>query len=90
LIDNLIPAGIRLAKRDNVHRRLDTVSNLSAILHWRRSTRCNSGYCVEVAQQPGRVLVRDAKDPGSGTLAFDPAAWQGFLADLRNGSFDGQ
>ncbi|MEV4630174.1 DUF397 domain-containing protein [Micromonospora sp. NPDC049523] len=52
---------------------------------WRKSSRSNTngGACVEVADNlPGRVFVRDTKDREGGTLAFGPAAWQAFVADL--------
>ncbi|WBC16996.1 DUF397 domain-containing protein [Micromonospora sp. WMMA1998] len=49
---------------------------------WRKSTKSgnNGGSCVEVADNlSGVVLVRDTKDRAGGTLAFEPAAWQGFV-----------
>jgi hypothetical protein len=49
---------------------------------WRTSTRSssNGGNCVEVADNlPGRVLIRDSKDPTGPVLTFDPAAWQVFV-----------
>jgi hypothetical protein len=49
---------------------------------WRTSTRssANGGNCVEVADNlPGRVLVRDSKDPDGVTLAFTPVAWRAFV-----------
>jgi hypothetical protein len=49
---------------------------------WRKSSysSSNGGSCVEVADNlPGTVLVRDTKDRDGGTLAFGPAAWQGFV-----------
>ncbi|WP_326553049.1 DUF397 domain-containing protein [Micromonospora sp. NBC_01813] len=54
---------------------------------WRKSTKSDTGACVEVADNIiGHVLVRDTKDRDGGTLAFGPAAWQSFVstaADLR-------
>ncbi|MER5454335.1 DUF397 domain-containing protein [Micromonospora sp. NPDC002389] len=53
--------------------------------HWRTSTRSssNGGNCVEVTDNlPGIVGVRDSKDPGGPALAFDPTAWQAFVAEL--------
>ncbi|MEN3609188.1 DUF397 domain-containing protein [Plantactinospora sp. ZYX-F-223] len=49
---------------------------------WRKSTRSNAngGNCVEVADNlPGRVLVRDSKDPHGPALTFGPAAWRHFV-----------
>ncbi|MEU8327388.1 DUF397 domain-containing protein [Micromonospora sp. NPDC048839] len=53
---------------------------------WRTATRSsnNGGACVEVADNlPGRVLVRDSKDRGGGTLAFAPEAWSSFVGLVR-------
>ncbi|MDM4720246.1 DUF397 domain-containing protein [Micromonospora sp. WMMA1363] len=50
---------------------------------WRKSTRSNGsgGNCVEVADNlPGRVAVRDSKDPGGPVLAFAPETWRAFVA----------
>jgi hypothetical protein len=56
--------------------------------HWRKSTRSgsNGGTCVEVADNlPGVVAVRDSKDRDGGTLAFEPDAWQAFVAGVVAG-----
>ncbi|MFD7447464.1 DUF397 domain-containing protein [Kitasatospora sp. NPDC059827] len=37
------------------------------------------GECVEVAETPGTVRVRDSKDKSGPQLAFEPAAWQAFV-----------
>ncbi|MEY9214132.1 DUF397 domain-containing protein [Thermobifida halotolerans] len=37
------------------------------------------GECVEAAETPGAVLVRES----SGHLDFAPGAWSAFLADLK-------
>ncbi|MFF1788701.1 DUF397 domain-containing protein [Kitasatospora sp. NPDC058243] len=36
---------------------------------------------------PGRVPVRDSKDPDGPTLAFPTAAWQAFVAAVHEGEF---
>ncbi|MEV7934868.1 Scr1 family TA system antitoxin-like transcriptional regulator [Kitasatospora sp. NPDC088264] len=36
--------------------------------------------CVEVAETPGIVHVRDSKDKSGPQLVFEPAAWQAFVA----------
>ncbi|MFC0507515.1 DUF397 domain-containing protein [Micromonospora costi] len=49
---------------------------------WRKSTRSgnDAGACVEVADNlPGRVHVRDSKDPAGGVLTFTPQAWRAFV-----------
>lgn len=57
---------------------------------WRKSTYSNGGEsaCVEVANAPGEVGVRDTKqeqlgDDARTVLRFTPEAWQGFTASLR-------
>jgi hypothetical protein len=57
-------------------------------LVWRRSTRCSSGACVEVADNVDTVLVRDSKDPGGTVLAFARLNWNAFLAAVKSGTFD--
>jgi Domain of unknown function (DUF397) len=50
---------------------------------WRTSSYTNgSATCVEVAPAPGRVLVRDSKDPAGPALAVPSNAWQAFLTTL--------
>lgn len=57
---------------------------------WRRSSRSNgggNGACVEVAELPDRIALRDSKDPGGPELAFPRAAWCAFLSSTRDGWF---
>ncbi|MEU4119708.1 DUF397 domain-containing protein [Kitasatospora sp. NPDC028055] len=37
------------------------------------------GECIEVAETPAAVHVRDSKDRSGPRLSFTPAAWQAFL-----------
>lgn len=53
--------------------------------NWRTSSYTGgSGNCVEVAQTPDLVLVRDTKDRDGGTLTLRSAQWQAFLASTRS------
>jgi len=54
---------------------------------WRKSSYSNQtgGNCVEVAETPSAVLVRDTQNRHLGHLDFAPAEWVAFLADLRAG-----
>jgi hypothetical protein len=56
----------------------------SAPLSWRKSSRCDSGACVEVARQDSGVAVRNNTLPEL-HLTFDAASWRGLLQDLRDG-----
>lgn len=54
---------------------------------WRKSSYSgnNGGACVEVAEFPGAVAVRDSKDPEGGALAFPAEAWRSFILGIREG-----
>ena len=58
-------------------------------LKWHKSTRSGAaGHCVEVAETPATVFVRDSKDSAGPVLRFDATTWSGFLEGVRNGEFD--
>jgi len=60
-----------------------------ATLTWRKSSRSGAaGHCVEVANVPAAVLVRDSKDVTGPVLSFDAPDWSGFIAGVRAGEFD--
>ena len=52
---------------------------------WRKSSYSGNGgaNCVETANAPGVVLVRDTTSRDGGTLAFTAEAWAKFTASLR-------
>lgn len=56
-------------------------------VHWRKSSYSNQqgGDCVEVAETPAAVLVRDSRHRELGHLEFTPAEFSAFLADVRTG-----
>jgi hypothetical protein len=58
-------------------------------LKWYKSTRSGAaGHCVEVAETPATVFVRDSKDAAGPVLRFDAMTWSGFVEGVRNGEFD--
>jgi len=60
-----------------------------ATLTWRKSTRSGAaGHCVEVANAPATVLVRDSKDATGPVLTFGAPDWIGFIAGVQAGEFD--
>ena len=57
---------------------------------WRKSSRSNdggNGNCVEVAQLPGQIALRDSKHPTGPVLAFPRVEWRAFLDSARTGRF---
>jgi len=58
-------------------------------LTWRKSKRSGAaGHCVEIAETPAAVLVRDSKDANGPVLRFPQSGWERFLAGVRDGEFD--
>lgn len=55
---------------------------------WRKSTRCGSSACVEVAfDADGTAHLRDSKNPDQTPLTFDAAEWAAFTAGVQAGEF---
>ena len=54
---------------------------------WRRSTRCASSACVEVARVADRYLIRSSEDPDGPILAFTAAEWTAFVEGVEAGDF---
>jgi hypothetical protein len=56
---------------------------------WRTSRRSGGqGNCVEVADTPAAVGVRDSKDPSGPVLVFARSQWQAFVDGVKSGDFD--
>ena len=54
---------------------------------WRRSSRCGSTTCVEVAKVDDQYLIRDSKNPDTAALAFTKAEWEAFVDGVTAGEF---
>lgn len=57
---------------------------------WRKSSRSQSGNCVEVAplgDQQGPVALRDSKNSAGPVLIIDRPHWNRFLAGTIGGTF---
>jgi hypothetical protein len=51
---------------------------------WRKASySATNGNCVEVADAPSLVLVRDTTDRDGGALAFSADAWASFIGGLK-------
>ena len=69
---------------------LDGGDNLvvSSQLSWRKSAKCGSETCVEVAISDNRAYVRNSKEAAGPYLVFGPEEWRSFLAGARDHEFD--
>jgi hypothetical protein len=54
---------------------------------WRKSARCGSNACVEVARDGARYLIRDSKHPDVPALVFTEAEWSAFTDGVAAGEF---
>lgn len=66
-------------------RRVDFMAGKVAPLVWRKSMRCSTSACVEVATTDAAVHVRDGKSVESPVLTFGPGSWRAFVASLTSG-----
>jgi hypothetical protein len=55
---------------------------------WRKSTRCGTNTCVEVAVVDNEYLVRDSKNPDTAPLSFTQEEWTAFVAGVNAGEFN--
>jgi hypothetical protein len=81
---------MRLAADGDAAAHRPAVPSLStASVAWRRSSRCSTQSCVEIADLPGGdVAVRDSKSPdGSPILIFGTDEWKSFISGVKAGEF---
>lgn len=61
---------------------------------WRKARFCQSGECVEVAQQKGMIVLRSSNRPRRisvgprGRLYYTSEEWQTFIKGVKAGDFD--
>lgn len=58
---------------------------MEKLINWRRASRSstNGGNCVEVANVPGTVAVRDSKNQDGPRLAVSPGFWSAFTRRVQ-------
>ncbi|WP_078843600.1 DUF397 domain-containing protein [Streptomyces albus] len=69
---------------------MNTIPDASALTAWRKSSYSNNGdgACIEVSDgHPGRVPVRDSKNPHGPALVFPADHWSAFVAAVKDGDF---
>ncbi|MQY03253.1 DUF397 domain-containing protein [Actinomadura macrotermitis] len=59
-------------------------------LIWRKSSHSggNSGQCVEIAQSPTLIGIRDSKNPDAGHLALDHTTFAALIDHLKASALD--
>jgi Domain of unknown function (DUF397) len=55
---------------------------------WRKSSRSETGACVEVNIGADQVRVRHSQDRRGPVLAFTHTEWRAFLAGVHGGEFE--
>lgn len=65
------------------------MAELNSPQQWRKSSRCDTASCVELAFSPAGDLVylRSSRDPQI-YLAFSAVAWRAFCAAVAAGELD--
>ena len=61
---------------------------VSSQLSWRKSARCGSETCVEVAISDSKAYVRNSQEAAGPYLVFSADEWRGFLAGAQDHEFD--
>jgi hypothetical protein len=66
---------------------MNTAQSEAKSLQWFKSSYSGGegGECVEIAEAPATIHVRDSKTPAHGVLAVRPEAWSAFLGLARRG-----
>ncbi|HWS31682.1 MAG TPA: DUF397 domain-containing protein [Actinoplanes sp.] len=54
---------------------------------WRKSSRCGTSTCVEVAKVEDQYLIRDSKNPEVAALSFTKDEWDAFVEGVTAGEF---
>ncbi|MEV6963048.1 DUF397 domain-containing protein [Streptomyces sp. NPDC051207] len=55
-------------------------------MNWRKSSYSDGSdgdMCVEIAELPTRITIRDSKDPARGTLSVPVDSFAAFVAGLK-------
>jgi hypothetical protein len=60
-----------------------TLTDLGSSLVWRKSRRCDSSACVEVAVTSESVVLRNSQDPGGSVLHLSKDQWTAFIAFVQ-------
>jgi predicted secreted Zn-dependent protease len=56
-------------------------------VNWKISSFSNSGTCVQVTTEEGKILVRNTYEPDK-IVEFTKEEWDVFVEGVKNGEFD--
>lgn len=56
------------------------------MVEFKRSSRCESAQCVEVAVGKDAVAIRNSEHPET-QLRFTPEQWEKFIANVKAGEY---
>jgi hypothetical protein len=62
-------------------------------MNWRKSTYSGGGQgdtCVEIAELPARIAVRDSKAPARATLSFPTPVFTALIDHLKEDPWSGE
>jgi predicted secreted Zn-dependent protease len=69
-----------------MRRKLTLTNSERMSLTWHKAQlSTNNGACVEVASVPGKIAVRDSKNPNGPILVYASEEWRAFLDGVKTG-----
>lgn len=54
-------------------------------LRWSRSSQCDAGACVEIAQLGESIMLRNSRHPEGPVLTVAKSRWTVFVARMKDG-----
>lgn len=80
-----------LADNREVSDRVDGIEKIDETAYtpaaWRKSSFCENSGCVEAAEMPGAIAIRDSESPEGALLIFTTPTWAQFVAGVKAGEF---
>jgi hypothetical protein len=61
--------------------------NTENMPRWRTSSFCSTSACVEIAEVPEGIMLRDSKNPHIAPFVFTKDEWSAFVQGVQAGEF---
>jgi hypothetical protein len=55
---------------------------------WRKSSKCATSECIEIAREQDMILVRDSKSPQTPPFRYTMEEFRAFIDGAKAGEFD--